>query len=137
VGPDMTAEGLTAVGPDPTAGAATEAGVVLAGGRTMGRGPGPQAAATEAAKEVAKPHRATPMGRDGRLQGVVNKEAAKPHRAIPMARDRGGADRACVDGRSASTLKAKAPLRFMPERGLAWTWADMQRGPERDLPRQG
>src|SRR3982751_2615403 len=98
----MTAEGLTAVGPDPTAGAATEAGVVLVGGRTMGRGPGPQAAA---------------------------KEMAKPHRATPMARDRGGADRACADGRSASTLKAKAPLRFMPERGLTWTWADMQRGP--------
>jgi hypothetical protein len=102
------------VGPDPTVEAATEAGVVLVGGRTMGRGPGPQAAATEAAKEMAKPHRAT-----------------------PMARDRGGADQACADGRSASTLKAKAPLRFMPERGLAWTWADMQRGPERDLPRQG
>jgi len=133
----MTTEGLTDVGPGPTVEAATEAGVVLVGGRTMGRGPGPRAAATEAVKGVAKPHRATPMGRDGGPQGVVNKEAAKPHRAIPMDRDRGGADRACVDGQPASTLKAKAPLRFMPERGLAWTWADRQRGPERNLPRQG
>jgi len=101
----------------------------------MGRDPGPQVVAMGAVKGAAKPHRAAPMGRDRGPQGVVNKEAAKPHRAIPMDRGRGGADRACVDGRSASTLKAKAPLRFMPERGLAWTWADMQRGPERDLPR--
>jgi len=98
VGPDMTAEGLMGAGPDPTVGAATEAGVVLAGDRTMGRDPGPRAAAMGAFKGVAKPHRAIPMGRDGGPQGVVNKEAAKPHRATPMDRDRGGADRACVDG---------------------------------------
>jgi len=103
----------------------------------MGRDPGPQVVAMGAVKGAAKPHRETPMGRDGGPQGVVNKEAAKPHRAIPMDRDRGGADRACVDGQAASTLKAKAPLRHGPERGLAWTWADMQRGPERGLPRQG
>ena len=136
MGPDMTTEGLTGVDPDPTVEAATEAGVVLAGDRTMGRDPGPHAA-MGVAKEAAKPHRETSMGRDERPQGVVNKEAAKPHRATPMDRDRGGADRACVDGQPASTLKAKAPLRFMPERGLAWTWADRQRGPERDLPWQG
>jgi hypothetical protein len=85
---------------------------------------------------VVPPPTCWPRGPLWQAFGVI-KEAAKPHRAIPMDRDRGGADRACVDGRSASTLKAKAPLRFMPERGLAWTWADMQRGPERDLPRQG
>ena len=102
----------------------------------MGRDRDPQVVAMGAVKGAAKPPRETPMGRDGGPQGVV-KEAAKPHRAIPMDRDRGGADRACVDGQPASALKAKAPLRFMPERGLAWTWADMRRGPERDLPRQG
>src|SRR5436190_608643 len=70
-------------GPGPTVGAATEAGVVLAGDRTMGRYPGPHAA-MGVAKEAAKPHRETSMGRDERPQGVVNKEAAKPHRAILM-----------------------------------------------------